>query len=62
MSKLVTRTNDAINANGDHFVNGAVSDIAITNRGSDWYFVRTPPKTPTLMIMLTAILLRQSAL
>ena len=36
---LTKRTNDAIHANGDHFVNGAVSDIAITNRGSDWYFV-----------------------
>lgn len=33
------RTNDAIHANGDHYVNGAVSDIAITNHGSDWYWV-----------------------
>ncbi len=37
---LNKRTNDAIHANGNHFVNGAASDIAITNHGSDWYFVR----------------------
>ena len=36
---LTKRTNDAINANGNHFVNGATSDIAITTHGSDWYFV-----------------------
>ena len=36
---LTKRTNDAIHANGDHFVNGATSDIAITTHGSDWYFV-----------------------
>ena len=39
MSTLLKRTNDAIHANGDHTVNGATSDIAITNRGSDWYWV-----------------------
>lgn len=33
------RANDAIHANGDHTVNGGTSDIAITTRGSDWYFV-----------------------
>ena len=43
MSQLFPRTNDAIHANGGHFVNGAASDIAITNRGSDWYFVRPAP-------------------
>ena len=37
---LFKRTNDAIHANGDHMVNGATSDIAITTHGSDWYFVR----------------------
>ena len=38
---LTKRTNDAIHANGDHTVNGGTSDIAITNHGSDWYFVCT---------------------
>jgi len=38
---LTKRTNNAIEANGDHFVNGAAADIAITTHGSDWYFVRT---------------------
>ena len=33
------RSNDAIHANGDHRVNGATSDIAITTHGSDWYWV-----------------------
>ena len=33
------RSNDAIHANGDHHVNGATSDIAITTHGSDWYWV-----------------------
>ncbi len=37
---LVKRSNGAIHANGDHFINGATSDIAITTHGSDWYFVR----------------------
>lgn len=36
---LHKRVNDAIHANGDHFVNGATSDIAITTHGSDWYWV-----------------------
>ena len=39
MSQLLPRTNDAIHANGNHFVNGAAADIAITTHGSDWYFV-----------------------
>lgn len=37
---LNKRVNNAIQANGDHFVNGATSDIAITTHGSNWYFVR----------------------
>lgn len=32
--------NKAIPVNGNHVVNGAVSDIAITSHGSSWYFVR----------------------
>lgn len=36
---LFPRANGAIHANGDHMVNGARSDIAITVRGSDWYWV-----------------------
>lgn len=36
---LFKRNNDAIHANGNHFVNGATSDIAITSHGSDWYWV-----------------------
>lgn len=40
---LVARSgNDAIHANGDHFVNGAAADIAITTHGSDWYWVCQP--------------------
>ncbi|KAG8534159.1 uncharacterized protein KY384_001003 [Bacidia gigantensis] len=35
---LFPRKNDAIHANGDHMVNGGTSDIAITARGSDWYW------------------------
>lgn len=31
--------NKAIPVNGNHVVNGAVSDIAITSHGSSWYFV-----------------------
>ena len=36
---LFKRGNGAIHANGDHTVNGATSDIAITTHGSDWYWV-----------------------
>lgn len=32
--------NKAIPVNGNHAVNGGVSDIAITSHGSNWYFVR----------------------
>ena len=32
--------NKAIAVNGNHVVNGAVSDIAITSHGSTLYFVR----------------------
>ena len=49
---LTKRTNDAINANGNHFVNGATSDIAITTHGSDWYFVSGMPKTAFLRLKL----------
>ena len=40
MEHLLSRSNDAIRVNGDHFVNGARSDIAITTHGSNWYWVR----------------------
>lgn len=30
--------NNAIEKNGNHFVNGAFASIAITSHGSDWYF------------------------
>ena len=32
------RANDALKVNGN-YVNGALADIAITTRGSDWYWV-----------------------
>ena len=40
---ILKRMNDAIHANGDHTVNGATSDIAITSHGSDWYWVGKQP-------------------
>jgi len=42
MADLLKRAgNIAIQVNGNHMVNGATSDIAITSHGSDWYFVRS---------------------
>lgn len=38
-SKHFIMVNKAIPVNGNHAVNGAVSDIAITSHGSNWYFV-----------------------
>lgn len=58
---LLKRTNDAIHANGNHFVNGAASDIAITSHGSDWYWVSNHP-TSTASIHLTLTLARLSVL
>lgn len=40
LQTLSIMVNKAIAVNGNHFVNGDVSDIAITTRGSSWYFVR----------------------
>ena len=58
---LLKRSNDAIHANGDHMVNGATSDIAITTHGSDWYWV-SKDLTSTASIHLRLIIARLSVL
>lgn len=57
---ILKRMNDAIHANGDHMVNGATSDIAITSHGSDWYWVSnhitlTLPRNLTIAARLSVL-------